>query len=150
MLGSHLGLDVGTQNALDGSQRSFFPWDHAGASSSVAGTAFSLLGRGSDRGVDRAEVKLRSLDSPFSRRESSYMASQVGSAAGKAGFSPMTLGRNAELVGEDFAFQGGYCHFSQSNATLTRSQFLPKILSPLSPNQVMSTSPLWKETLSIF
>jgi meiotic recombination protein REC8, fungi type len=107
-LGSHLGYDVGTQNALDGSQRSsLFPWDNAGVSSSMTGAALNPPGEENDRGsVDRAEVKLRSLDSPFSRRESAYTASQIGSATGKIGFSPMALGNDAELVGEDFAFDG--------------------------------------------
>jgi meiotic recombination protein REC8, fungi type len=107
-LGSHLGLDGGAQNALDGSQKSsLFPWDNAGASSSVNGAAFAPFTEGSDRpSVDRAELRLRSVDSPSSQRGSSRVPSQIGSAAGKVGFSPMVVGQDAQLIGEDFEFEG--------------------------------------------
>ncbi|KDQ30809.1 hypothetical protein PLEOSDRAFT_1111526 [Pleurotus ostreatus PC15] len=97
VLGDNFGFDFGV--GLDGqrgnSQRSsLFPWDNAGASSSVAGFApFN----GSDRvSVDHAEMRLRG--SSLSRREDSLIPSQVGA------FSPAILGKNSQLVGEDYAF----------------------------------------------
>jgi meiotic recombination protein REC8 len=98
-VGSNIGLDIRAQNVLEESQRSsLFPWDHAGASSSVAGAPFGPPGSGSNRAsIDRVETRLRSTESPLSRRES-------GSATGKVAFSPMSVGRDNQLAGDDFAF----------------------------------------------
>jgi hypothetical protein len=73
----------------------------------VVGAAFDIRGGGSDRAsIDQAEVRLRSMDSPLSRRGSSVIASQIGSAAGRVGFSPLALGNEAQLMEDDFAFEG--------------------------------------------
>lgn len=103
MLGSNFGFELGTQDPL-GSQRSLFPWDNAGASSSVNGAAMNPFGERSDRiSVGYVDAKMRGIS--LSRRESSLVPSQVGSGIGGVGFSPAVLGNGYPLSGEDFAFE---------------------------------------------
>ncbi|KAJ7630924.1 Rec8 like protein-domain-containing protein [Roridomyces roridus] len=84
--------------APSGSQRSsLFPWDNAGGGSSSAG-GFGAMG--SDRvSVDRAEVAIRSRGGSLSRRGSSLVPSQSGSALEGLEFSP-----GLQKGPEDYAF----------------------------------------------
>ncbi|KAJ7092714.1 Rec8 like protein-domain-containing protein [Mycena epipterygia] len=99
VLGSN--FDLVPNLPASGSQRSsLFPWDNAGGgSSSVAG--FGPMG--SDHiSVDRAEVRMRG--SPLSRRESSLIPSQRGSAVlDVLEFSP-GFAKSSQAVGEDYEF----------------------------------------------
>lgn len=97
---------MNTQNSLGGSQRSaLFPWDNAGASSSVSGLGLGPVGMGSDEiSVDHVEVKMRgSSASARSGRASSVLPSRMGSIGGIPA-SPGTLGQGFNLVDEDFIF----------------------------------------------
>jgi meiotic recombination protein REC8 len=83
-------------------KNSMFPWDHAG-SSSLSGAIF---GEGSDRiSVGTADVKMRDSSLSRSRRDSSLVPSQMGSANGGLGLSP-GMGQATQIQGEDFAFDG--------------------------------------------
>ncbi|KAJ7900331.1 Rec8 like protein-domain-containing protein [Mycena olivaceomarginata] len=76
-----------------------FPWDNAGGGSSSA-AGFDPMG--SDRiSVDRADIKLRG--SSLSRRESSLVPSQSGSALEGLEFSP-GFAKKSQALGEDYAF----------------------------------------------
>lgn len=101
-----LGFNFGTQDPLASSQRSsLFPWDNAGVGSSSSG-AFGPAG--SDRiSFDRAEIKLRG--SSLSRRESSLIPSQIGSARNSVGFSPGAFGKDSQIIGEDYVFESECC-----------------------------------------
>jgi meiotic recombination protein REC8, fungi type len=105
VIGDRFDFDMGMQDMMGASQRSsLFPWDNAGASSSVAGAPFGYAG--SDRlSVDHAEVRIRGSSLSRSRRDSSLVPSQVGSIVGGVGFSP-SLGKAMQINGEDFAFDG--------------------------------------------
>ncbi|KAI0335243.1 hypothetical protein GY45DRAFT_1268246 [Cubamyces sp. BRFM 1775] len=97
-IGSHFDFDIRPTQDVSASQRStFFPWDHAGPSSSVAGApydfdgsdAFSALRPASRRGV-----------SVGSRRES-FRLSGIGNVPP----SPASVGlRSSQIGGEDFQF----------------------------------------------
>ncbi|KAJ7487587.1 hypothetical protein B0H11DRAFT_2408492 [Mycena galericulata] len=97
-----------------GSQRSsLFPWDNAGGGSSSAG-GFGPVG--SDRvSVDRAEVAMRG--SSLSRRESSLIPSQSGSALDILQFSP-GFPKGSQAFGEDYAFDVD----NQPNSAVVDSQ----------------------------
>ena len=90
--GSQFDIEAETQDFL-GSQKSMFPWDNAGASSSVGGHFFS------DQ-VDFAQVDIRlrsgSLsrkESPLSKGSSMHRRSRSGSLlAGIGGISPAIHG----------------------------------------------------------
>ncbi|KAE9408090.1 hypothetical protein BT96DRAFT_1013571 [Gymnopus androsaceus JB14] len=102
-IGANFSFDLGSNGRQEGSQRSsLFPWDNAGAGPTSSADAF---GGGSDRiSIDRAEIRMRG--SSFSRRESSLVPSQTGSA-GNRGISPGDIGiRGSQVIGEDFVFSG--------------------------------------------
>jgi meiotic recombination protein REC8, fungi type len=86
------------------SQRSaLFPWDDAGASSSISGAV--LQGRQSSGkiSVDHAETRMRG--SSVSRRGSSLL-SQHGEVFGGAGGFPVIINESPQLNDEDFVFNG--------------------------------------------
>lgn len=86
------------------SQRSaLFPWDDAGASSSISGAV--LQGRqSSDKiSVDHAETRMRG--SSVSRRGSSLL-SQHGEVFGGTGGFPVIINESPQLNDEDFVFNG--------------------------------------------
>ncbi|KAJ6621737.1 hypothetical protein B0H10DRAFT_2017274 [Mycena sp. CBHHK59/15] len=94
-------FDIAPHNPPSGSQRSsLFPWDNAGGGSSSAG-GFGPMGGSDHINVDRAEIKMRG--SSLSRRESSLIPSQVGSAADGLDFSPGSR-TNSQAFGEDYVF----------------------------------------------
>ena len=85
--------------SLRSQKTSFFPWDHAGSSSSVdVGFAFG----GSDI-VPEADVRLRSrsLSQP---RAGSLVPSRRGSVT--SGLSPVISMHGSQLLDEDFVFDG--------------------------------------------
>ncbi|RPD82524.1 hypothetical protein L226DRAFT_565089 [Lentinus tigrinus ALCF2SS1-7] len=96
-MGSHFDFDLRpTQDIISGSQRSgFFPWDHAGPSSSVGGAAF---------GVDGSDVF--SAMRPASRRGSSLgRDSFLVPGGGTVPPSPINFGLgSSQIGGEDFQF----------------------------------------------
>ncbi|KAI0724582.1 hypothetical protein C8T65DRAFT_704409 [Cerioporus squamosus] len=96
-MGSHLDFDLRpTQDIISGSQRSgFYPWDHAGPSSSVGGGAFA---------VDGSDVF--SAMRPASKRGSSLgRDSFLVPGGGTVPPSPINFGLgNSQLGGEDFQF----------------------------------------------
>ncbi|KAJ7038216.1 Rec8 like protein-domain-containing protein [Mycena alexandri] len=98
MLGSN--FDIAPPLPASGSQRSsLFPWDNAGGGSSSGPEVGPM---GSDRiSVDRADVRMRG--SSLSRRESSLVPSQNGSALDALEFSPR-LAKSSQALGEDYAF----------------------------------------------
>ena len=98
-IGSHLEFDLRpTQDIISGSQRSgFFPWDHAGPSSSAGGAfggasdVFSALRSASKRGGSIA----------------SHRDSFVGLGGLNVPSSPMEFGfRDTHLGADDFQFKG--------------------------------------------
>ncbi|KAI0363909.1 hypothetical protein BV20DRAFT_65414 [Pilatotrama ljubarskyi] len=98
-LGSHFDFDPRpAQDNASASQRStFFPWDHAGPSSSVPGAAYDL--GGSDVFSALRPVSKRGI-SIGSRRESSLLP-----GGGPVPASPADLGlRSSQIGGEDFQF----------------------------------------------
>ena len=100
-LGSHLDFNVGpTQDTISGSQRSaFFPWDHAGPSSSAGGAPFSIYG--SD-GLSGRRPASKRASSASSRRESLLFP-----PGGIIPPSPIELGlRSSQVPEEDFHFDG--------------------------------------------
>ncbi|KAF9076274.1 hypothetical protein BDP27DRAFT_896001 [Rhodocollybia butyracea] len=112
-IGVNFSFDLGSNGRLPESQRSsLFPWDnaaHVGPSSSVG-----VQGDDSDKiSIDRAEIRMRG--SSFSRRESSLVPSQNGSAV--RGISPGDIairGSQGE-IGEDFVFSGVEPENTQTN-----------------------------------
>ncbi|EJF66721.1 hypothetical protein DICSQDRAFT_151165 [Dichomitus squalens LYAD-421 SS1] len=98
-LGSHLAFDLGpTQDVISGSQRSaFFPWDHAGPSSSAGGAPFSVYG--SD-GLSGLRPGRKRVSSASSRRESLLLPPGGNTVPP----SPMDLGLRSSQIGEDFQF----------------------------------------------
>lgn len=101
LLGSHLDLDPRiAQDFMSGSQRSaFFPWDNAGASSSVNGASFDF-GRESSakRSFGRADVGLRG----------SFLGSRPESPLnpGRPLDSPADFGTRNPQSGDNFVFEG--------------------------------------------
>ncbi|PIL31935.1 hypothetical protein GSI_06639 [Ganoderma sinense ZZ0214-1] len=102
-LGSHLDFDFGpTQDVISGSQRSsFFPWDHAGPSSSAGGGPFSAYGSDGFSGLR-----------PGSKRGSSVGSLRDSLLLPPGGstilHSPIDLGlRSSQTGGEDFQFNVG-------------------------------------------
>jgi len=106
VLGSYSGFGLGMQDLPDASQRSFlFPWDHAGASSSVGGAAVGLSGQYGGRiSVDGADVEMRGSGKCLSRIGSSLIPSRMGSVLSGVGLSPTPIGHSSRLGGEDFVF----------------------------------------------
>ncbi|CDO71589.1 hypothetical protein BN946_scf184911.g59, partial [Trametes cinnabarina] len=101
-LGSHFDFDPRpTQDQRSASQRSgFFPWDHAGPSSSAAGPAYDFDGSDVYSALRSASKRGHSIGS---RRESLLI-----SGAGVIPASPASLGlRSSQIGGEDFQFKGG-------------------------------------------
>ncbi|OCH96110.1 hypothetical protein OBBRIDRAFT_718943 [Obba rivulosa] len=100
-VGGNFDLDIGRiVEPASGSQRSaLFPWDHAGASSSVYGGAFEL-GRSSSakKSLGKADVQMRG-SSVGSRRESPLHARGVADSPADFGF------RNSHFSGEGFEFE---------------------------------------------
>ncbi|KAJ7786295.1 Rec8 like protein-domain-containing protein [Mycena metata] len=98
VLGSN--FDIAPPLPTSGSQRSsLFPWDNAGGGSSSGPEVGPM---GSDRiSVDRADVRMRG--SSLSRRESSLVPSQNGSALDGLEFSP-GFAKSSQALGEDYAF----------------------------------------------
>ncbi|KAI0961589.1 hypothetical protein AcV7_000653 [Taiwanofungus camphoratus] len=100
LLGSHLDLDPRiAQDFMSGSQRSaFFPWDNAGASSSVNGASFDF-GRESSakRSFGRADVGLRG----------SFLGSRPESPLnpGRPLDSPTDFGTRNPQSGDNFVFE---------------------------------------------
>lgn len=101
----NLGLnldDFGNMRGSGGSQRSLFPWDNAGPSSSSRNAATPDI----DNPIEQVNIRLRS-ESPTSRREGSLPQSQRTSIVGGLTFSPMIGKRGgSQIMGEDFAFHG--------------------------------------------
>ncbi|KAH9898372.1 Rec8 like protein-domain-containing protein [Cubamyces lactineus] len=97
-LGSHFDFDVRPTQDVSASQRStFFPWDHAGPSSSVAGAPYDF--DGSDAFSALRPVSKRGV-SVGSRRES-FRLSGVGNIPP----SPASVGlRSSQIGGDDFQF----------------------------------------------
>ncbi|KAI0655106.1 Rec8 like protein-domain-containing protein [Cubamyces menziesii] len=97
-LGSHFDFDVRPTQDVSASQRStFFPWDHAGPSSSVAGAPYDF--DGSDAFSALRPVSKRGV-SVGSRRES-FRLSGIGNVPP----SPASIGlRSSQVGGEDFQF----------------------------------------------
>lgn len=87
--GSQFGLEAEIRNSL-GSQRSMFPWDNAGASSSVGGR--NMFSDQID--VGRVDIGLRS--SSFGRR-GSPLTHRSRSASFLAGLSPAAGGQNSQV-----------------------------------------------------
>ena len=107
VLGSqNLGFDLGPRETANGSQRSsLFPWDNAGPSSSTGNGAFPIIG--DEQAVVPVDIRMRS--SSVSRRDSPLAPSLRGSLPPQtitAGLSPTAAGRNVQIFGEDFAFDG--------------------------------------------
>ena len=101
-MGSYLDMDVRpTQDIISGSQRSgFFPWDHAGPSSSVDGVAFG--GDGSD--IFSAMRPASKRGSSLGSRRESFLVPGGGGVPS----SPIEFGhRHSQIGGEDFQFDGG-------------------------------------------
>lgn len=99
LIGSQFGLLEPGHDLLSGSQRSaVFPWDNAGASSSVNGALD--FGRNSSvrRSFGRAETRLRG-SSVSSRRESPAVP-------GRHSDSPSGFGHRNLEIGENFEFDG--------------------------------------------
>ncbi|KAI0639429.1 Rec8 like protein-domain-containing protein [Trametes polyzona] len=95
-LGSHFEFDVRPTQDMSASQRStFFPWDHAGPSSSVAGAPFDF--DGSD-GLSALRPASRRGYSVGSRRDSLLLP-----GGGTVPPSPVVL-RSSQIGGEDFQF----------------------------------------------
>lgn len=117
-LGSHFDFDLRPTQDVSASQRStFFPWDHAGPSSSVAGAPFDF--DGSDVFSALRPVSKRG-NSVGSRRESLMLP-----GGGTVPPSPADLGpRNSLVGGEDFQFNG-QCRFN----VLRRCPMLTEICS---------------------
>ncbi|KAF9478528.1 hypothetical protein BDN70DRAFT_933321 [Pholiota conissans] len=101
----NFAFDQGTRDAVSVSRRSsFFPWDHAGPSSSTDNAAaFPLVE--DDQILAPVEIRLRSnsLNHRGSPLASSQRGSMLPAVAGSA-FSPATLDRNSHVFGEDFVF----------------------------------------------
>ena len=107
VLGSqNLGFDLGPRETANGSQRSsLFPWDNAGPSSSTGNGAFPIIG--DEQAVVPVDIRMRS--SSVSRRDSPLAPSLRGRLPPQnitAGLSPTAAGRNVQIFGEDFAFDG--------------------------------------------
>ncbi|KAI8995657.1 Rec8 like protein-domain-containing protein [Trametes punicea] len=124
-LGSHFDFDLRpTQDNVSASQRSaFFPWDHAGPSSSVAGAAYDL--GGSDV-FSAARPASRRGNSIGSRRESTLL---LGGGIIPPS-PPASMGLRSSQIGvEDFQFnvpeeEGVFEESQQSNIlTLERNSF---------------------------
>lgn len=99
LIGSQFGLLEPGHDLLSGSQRSaVFPWDNAGASSSVNGALD--FGRNSSvrRSFGRADTRLRG-SSVSSRRESPAVP-------GRHSDSPSGFGHRNLEIGENFEFDG--------------------------------------------
>ncbi|KAI0801231.1 Rec8 like protein-domain-containing protein [Fomes fomentarius] len=94
-------LDLGvrpTGDMMSASQRSsFFPWDHAGPSSSVGGAAFGIDGSDILSAMRPASKRGSSLGS---RRESFLLPGGGGVPSSPADFGL----RNSQIGGEDFLF----------------------------------------------
>ncbi|KAJ7169912.1 Rec8 like protein-domain-containing protein [Mycena filopes] len=110
-------IDIAQTLPASGSQRSsLFPWDNAGGGSS-SGPEFGPMG--SDRiSVDRADVTMRG--SSLSRRESSLVPSQTGSALDALEFSP-GFAKSSQALGEDYAFDDNQVNQSQGAFESQRS-----------------------------
>ncbi len=79
--------------------------DNAGPSSSTGNGAFPIIG--DEQGVVPVDIRMRS--SSVSRRDSPLAPSLRGSLPPQiitAGLSPTAAGRNVQIFGEDFAFDG--------------------------------------------
>ena len=115
-LGSHFDFDVRPTQDVSASQRStFFPWDHAGPSSSVAGAPYDF--DGSDAFSALRPVSKRGV-SVGSRRES-FRLSGVGNIPP----SPASVGlRSSHIGGEDFQFNSEY---TQMKCTAVHTHFKP-------------------------
>uniref|UniRef100_A0A8H7Y7W3 Rad21/Rec8-like protein N-terminal domain-containing protein n=1 Tax=Psilocybe cubensis TaxID=181762 RepID=A0A8H7Y7W3_PSICU len=103
---SNLAFDLGPRGSGNGSQRSsFFPWDHAGPSSSSGNVPFAQPEV--DHIVERVDVRLRSIsttrrESPIAGSRDSHRGSITGS---NVLLSPAMGGRTSQILGEDFAFE---------------------------------------------
>ncbi|KAL7285330.1 hypothetical protein ACG7TL_000425 [Trametes sanguinea] len=98
-LGSHFDFDLRpTQDQGSASQRSaFFPWDHAGPSSSAVGVAYEFDGSDAYSALRSASKRGHSIGS---RRESLLLP-----GAGAIPPSPASMGlRSSQVGGEDFQF----------------------------------------------
>ncbi len=85
---------------MSASQRSsFFPWDHAGPSSSVGGAALGIYGSDILSALHPASKRGGSLGS---RRESFLLPGGGGVPSSPADFGL----RNSQIGGEDFLFNG--------------------------------------------
>lgn len=107
VLGSqNFGFDLGPHETGNGSQRSsLFPWDNAGPSSSTGNDAFPIIG--DEQAVAPVDIRMRS--SSLSRHDSPLASSLRGSLVPQmitVGLSPTAAGRNVQIFGEDFAFDG--------------------------------------------
>ncbi|OSD03409.1 hypothetical protein PYCCODRAFT_1466798 [Trametes coccinea BRFM310] len=123
-LGSHFDFDLRpTQDQGSASQRSaFFPWDHAGPSSSAVGVAYEFDGSDAYSALRSASKRGHSIGS---RRESLLLP-----GAGAIPPSPASMGlRSSQIGGEDFQFnvpeeQGAVEESQQSGIlTLERNSF---------------------------
>ncbi|KAH9858181.1 Rec8 like protein-domain-containing protein [Lenzites betulinus] len=119
-LGSHFDFDPRATQDLSASQRTtFFPWDHAGPSSSVAGAPFDF--DGSD-GLSALRPVSKRGNSIGSKRDSLLLP-----GGGTVPPSPADLGlRNSHIGGEDFQFdvpEEEVVEESQEVLTLERNSF---------------------------
>ncbi|KAF7784305.1 hypothetical protein Agabi119p4_470 [Agaricus bisporus var. burnettii] len=96
--GSQFGIDVQAKDSF-GSQRSMFPWDNAGATSSAGGHFLS------DR-VDVADADVRLRESPL-RSPFTYRSRSGSAVVGLGAISSATGGRSSQAFGEEFAIDDG-------------------------------------------
>ncbi|KAI0825105.1 Rec8 like protein-domain-containing protein [Trametes gibbosa] len=97
-LGSHFDFDFRATQDVSASQRTtFFPWDHAGPSSSVAGAPFEFDGSDGFSALRPASKRGNSIGS---KRDSLLLP-----CGGTVPPSPADLGlRSSQIGGEDFQF----------------------------------------------
>lgn len=115
MRGSQFGIETEARDSF-GSQKSMFPWDNAGASSSAGGQMFS-----DQVDITHADIGLRST--PLSRRGSPLLRrSRSGSVlAGISMLSPAAGAHSSQVSGEDLVGDGELVNLEQTGGTLTAS-----------------------------
>ena len=102
-----LGRPLDTEHLMDSQKSSLFPWDNAGATSSVNGGALGP-GQSSDRvSIGRADYGLRGSSTGRTARENSLPLSHMGSGGGTIGFSPGIAG-GSHISAENFMFDSWF------------------------------------------
>lgn len=124
--GSQFGIDVQAKDSF-GSQRSMFPWDNAGATSSAGGHFLS------DR-VDVADADVRLRESPL-RSPFTYRSRSGSAIVGLGAISSATGGRSSQAFGEEFAIDGESIN-SDERACLVRAHITDGVRDGVEESQI--------------